>query len=199
MPEVGYLLWDFGDTLVDERWMWPCPAGFPNWTDSYRALGAGLLGSRWNRGALSFEEFATRLAADVGIAFDDACAHMQACCNAIQFFEHAWATARSHAMPQAIVTVNPDLFTRFVAPNYALDTVFDTIVTSWQERTEDKARLCEIALDRLGGSNPAEALLIDNIEANVASWRAHGGQAYLFRSDLEFGRDVPRLLPAEHA
>ena len=198
MPDVRYLLWDFGDTLVDERWMWSCPDGFANWTDSYRALGAGDLGSRWNRGDLTFEEFATRLAADVGIGFDDACAHMQDCCNAIQFFEHAWATAQSHTMPQAIVTVNPDLFTRFVAPNYALDTVFDTIVASWQERTEDKARLCEIALERLGGSDPATALLIDNIEANVDAWRARGGQAYLFRSDEEFSRDVPRLLPAEH-
>ena len=101
--------------------------------------------------------------------------HARTCSGAattIRFFEHAWAKARSHEMPQAIVTVNPDLFTRFVVPNYALDTVFDTIVTSWQEGTEDKARLCEIALERLGGSDPAEALLIDNIEANVDAWRA---------------------------
>jgi FMN phosphatase YigB (HAD superfamily) len=188
VPDVRYLLWDFGDTLVDERWMWPCPEGFPAWTDSYRALGAGDIGGRWNRGALTFEEFATRLAADVGIGFDEACAHMKRCCEAIQFFEHAWATARAHLMPQAIVTINPDLFTRFVTPNYGLDSLFDTIVTSWQEGTEDKAELCELALRRLGGSDPAEALLIDNIEANVEAWRAHGGQAYLFVGDDEFAR-----------
>jgi beta-phosphoglucomutase-like phosphatase (HAD superfamily) len=187
VPDVRYLLWDFGDTLVDERWMWSCPDGFPQWTDSWRALVADLAGP-WNRGELSFEEFATRLAADVGIGFDDACAHMQGCCAAIRFFEHAWARARAHLMPQAIVTVNPDLFTRFVVPNYALDSVFDTIVTSWQEGTEDKAELCQIALGRLGGSAPAEALLIDNIEANVAAWRARGGQAYLFVGDDEFER-----------
>ena len=64
MPDVHHLLWDFGDTLVDERWMWPCPDGFANWTDSYRALGVGDVGSRWNRGELTFEEFATRLAAE---------------------------------------------------------------------------------------------------------------------------------------
>jgi len=167
--------------------MWSCPEGFPNWTDSWRALDGDFF-SRWNRGELTFEEFATRLAADVGIGFDDACAHMKNCCESIRFFEHAWATARAHLMPQAIVTVNPDLFTRFVVPNYALDSVFDTIVTSWQEGTEDKAELCEIALDRLGGSDPAEALLIDNIEANVDAWRARGGQAYLFVGDDEFAR-----------
>jgi len=188
MPDVRYLLWDFGDTLVDERWMWSCPDGFANWTDSYRTLGAGDLGSRWNRGESTFEEFASQLAIDVGIGFDDACAHMQGCCNAIHFFEHAWATAQSRAVPRGIVTINPDLFTRFVVPNYELDTVFETIVTSWQEGTEDKARLCEIALERLGGSDPAEALLIDNIEANVDAWRARGGQAYLFVGDEQFAR-----------
>ena len=188
MPDVRYLLWDFGDTLVDERWMWPCPEGFPSWTDAYRALGAGDLGSRWNRGELTFEEFAARLAGDVGMGFDDACAHMKRCCESVRFFEHPWATARAHLMPQAIVTINPDLFTRFVVPNFALDSVFDTIVTSWQEGTEDKAELCEIARRRLGGSDPAEALLIDNIEANVEAWRARGGQAYLFAGDDEFAR-----------
>jgi len=195
VPDVRYLLWDFGDTLVDERWMRPCPDDFPSWTDSYRALGAGDLGSRWNRGDVTFEEFAAQLATDVGIGFDDACAHMKSCCEAIQFFEHSWATARAHLMPQAIVTINPDLFTRFVAPNFGLDSVFDAIVTSWQERTEDKAELCEIALRRLGGGDPAEALLIDNIEANVEAWRARGGQAYLFVSDDEFAR--AGLLAAE--
>jgi FMN phosphatase YigB (HAD superfamily) len=50
----------------------------------------------------------------------------------------------------------------------------------------NKARLCEIALERLGGDDPGEALLIDNIEENVNAWRALGGQAYLFTGDDEF-------------
>jgi FMN phosphatase YigB (HAD superfamily) len=104
----------------------------------------------------------------------------------VQFFEHAWAAARARSLPQAIVTVNSDVFSRFVVPNYALDSAFDAIVTSWEEGTMDKARLCEIALERLGGADPSEALLIDNIEANVDAWRALGGQAYLFTGDNEF-------------
>lgn len=91
------------------------------------------------------------------------------------------AAAQARPRPQAIVTVNSDLFSRFVVPNYALDSTFDEIVTSWEERTLDKAHLCEIALERLGGHDPAEGLLIDNIEANVEGWRALGGRAYLFR------------------
>jgi len=93
--------------------------------------------------------------------------------------------ARRH-LPQAIVTLNPDLLSDIIVPHYALDTVFDTIVTSWEERSLDKAQLCRIALERLGGHDPAHALLIDNIEANVDAWRSVGGQAYLFRGDDAF-------------
>ena len=108
----------------------------------------------------------------------------------MRFFETAWATAKKRALPQAIVPVNSDVFSRFVVPNYSLDSTFDVIVTSWEEHTMDKARLCEIALERLGGHDPAQALLIDNIEANVDAWRALGGQAYLFTTDEAFARKL---------
>ena len=46
MARVRYLLWDFGDTLADQRWMWPSPEGVPGWTalakpvqDCYLGLG----------------------------------------------------------------------------------------------------------------------------------------------------------------
>jgi FMN phosphatase YigB (HAD superfamily) len=113
-------------------------------------------------------------------------AHVEARSHDIQFFSRAWALARARSLPQAIVTLNADVFTRFVVPAYQLDSVFDVIVTSWEEHTRDKARLCEIAVERLGGTDPSEALLIDNIEENVDAWRARGGRAYWFRGDAEF-------------
>jgi phosphoglycolate phosphatase-like HAD superfamily hydrolase len=148
---------------------------------------------------MNTEQLAAMLAAELGIAADAVMAHIESRCRDLRFFEHAWATARAHALPQAIVTLNPDLFTRFVSPNYRLDSVFDVIVTSWQEHTRDKASLCEVALERLGGGEPSEALLIDNIEANVDAWRARGGQAYWFRGDAAFADDAPRLLSTEHS
>ena len=45
MNEIRCLLWDFGDTLVDERIMWPTPEGVPEWTAAWLALDErGLLG-----------------------------------------------------------------------------------------------------------------------------------------------------------
>jgi FMN phosphatase YigB (HAD superfamily) len=186
MPDVRYLLWDFGDTLVDQRWMWPSPEGVPGWTARYRALPDTDIDTSWNIGETTSDDLAALFAADLSSTPESLLAHMEQRCSDVQFFEHAWAAARAHTLPQAIVTVNSDVFSHFVVPTYALDSVFDVIVTSWEEHTLDKARLCEIALERLGGRDPAEALLIDNIEANVDAWRALGGQAYLFVSDEEF-------------
>ncbi|HTK17595.1 MAG TPA: hypothetical protein VL769_14470 [Acidimicrobiia bacterium] len=188
MADVRYFLWDFGDTLVDQRWMWPSPEGVPGWTALYRALPDSDLDTSWNVGRTTTEELLWAVAAELGCTPELLMAHTERRCGELQFFEHAWAAARAHTLPQALVTVNSDGFSRFVVPKYELASVFDVIVTSWEEHTLDKARLCELALERLGGQDPAEALLIDNIEANVDAWRARGGQAYLFVSDEEFAR-----------
>jgi FMN phosphatase YigB (HAD superfamily) len=194
VPEARYLLWDFGDTLVDQRWMWPSPDGVAGWTERYAALADTDLDDHWNLGEITTEELLAEFAAELGCDAALLMAHCVDRCRDLRFYEHAWAAARAHSLPQAIVTVNSDGFSRFVAPSYALESTFDAIVTSWQEHTLDKAQLCAIALARLGGTDPAEALLIDNIEANVDAWRARGGQGYVFRGDEEFARDDPLRL-----
>jgi FMN phosphatase YigB (HAD superfamily) len=174
--------------------MWPSPEGVPGWTARYQALPDSELDTHWNLGEVSTAELMTAFASDVGGTQEMLLAHCETRCRDVRFYEHAWAAARAHVLRQAIVTVNADLFNQYVVPNYSLDNVFDAIVTSWEEHTLAKARLCEIALERLGGQDPAEGLLLDNIEENVDAWRALGGQAYLFRNDAEFAADSP--LPA---
>ena len=193
-----YLLWDFGNTLADQRWMWPSPPGAPEWTDRYRALAGTDLDGRWNRGECTWRDVASALTADLAIAPGDVHAHVEQCCRNVQFFEHAWSVARSRVVPQAIVTVNSDLFRDLVVPAYELDTVFDVIVTSGEEHTLDKAELAAVALRRLGGTEPAEALLLDDVPANCDAWKARGGRAYLFETDAAFARDRPWSAP-EHA
>jgi beta-phosphoglucomutase-like phosphatase (HAD superfamily) len=184
--EVRFLLWDFGDTLVDEGFFATCPRGVPDWTDVIRAVAGGPFGTRWNRGTAGLDDLAAEMSARLGMTPEAVLAHARQCCADIRFFEHAWAAARSRVFPQAIVTVNPDLFRDLIVPNYELDAVFDTIVISAEEGTDNKADLCAIAAARLGSDDPAHALLIDNIEANVDEWRSRGGTAYWFRGDAEF-------------
>jgi FMN phosphatase YigB (HAD superfamily) len=188
VADVRFLLWDFGDTLVDERFLWVCPPGVPGWTDCYRTIVAGEFGARWNAGAATSDELAMEMAPRLGMLTKSVRAHIDRSCRRIRFFDHAWTAAREHTLPQAIVTVNPDLFREIIASTYRLAEVFDAIVVSAEEGTEVKADLCAVAAERLGCDDPAEALLLDNIEANVDAWRARGGVAYWFRGDDDFGR-----------
>ena len=91
-------------------------------------------------------------------------------------------------------TINPDIFTRWIVPNYRLADLFDVIVTSWEMGTLEKSDLCEEAIQRLGGiEDKTKALLIDNREDNVLSWKKRGGSSYHFRSDDILGRDMSEL------
>lgn len=186
VPDIRYLLWDFGDTLVDERFLWTGPTGVPGWSGTYRALASGEFGTRWNCGTADFDQLADEMSARLGMPREAVVAHAQRCCADLRFFEHSWVAARSHALPQALVTVNADVFRGLVMANYPLEAAFDAVVISAEEGTDDKAELCELALARLGCEDRSQSLLIDNLEPNVDAWRSRGGTAYWFRSDEAF-------------
>lgn len=191
---VKAILWDFGDTLADERWMWAPLAGQPDWSGLYRKhCGAGDLGSRWNRGLVTARDVAADLAAMMGVGWEATLEHMRACCREVQVYPRVFAFVDACTAPQAIVTVNCDLFSEVVAPELGLAARFDTIVTSWEEGAEDKAALCDIAMARLGLTDRIECLLVDNRAENVAAWRALGGSAYHFIGEQAF---VDQLAPA---
>jgi hypothetical protein len=63
-PEVRYVLWDFGDTLVDQRWMWPSPDMVPGWTARYAALADTDLDDRWNLGEITTDELCVVFSAE---------------------------------------------------------------------------------------------------------------------------------------
>jgi FMN phosphatase YigB (HAD superfamily) len=186
--DVKLILWDFGDTLADERWMLAPLDEVPDWPKLYRErVSAGALGSRWNTGAVSTQEVAAELAEGLGIPTDAVVAHMERCSRQVRFFSRVISFVDEFAAPQSIVTINPDIFTNIVVPEYQLDRRFDLIVTSWQQGTEDKTALCEFAIAQLDIAAPlAECLLVDNRLANVLAWRSKGGAAYHFRGERAF-------------
>ena len=86
------LLWDFGDTLVDERWMRRAPAGVPGWADVWDATMADLADA-WNVGATSSAAVYAALAERTGMGPDEVAAHAAHCCRQITFHEEAWRVA----------------------------------------------------------------------------------------------------------
>ena len=188
------LLWDFGDTLVDERWMRRPPAEFPTW----EAVWLDVMGDHaddWNVGRVGRAEVFGSIAERSGMSAAAVKSHARTCCERLLFNETAWRLASERRLPQALVTVNPDLFADFVVPAHGLDDVFDVIVMSFEDLTDDKPTLCDIALDRLGFTGPrSDALLIDNRRDLVEAWRDVGGTGYWFQSDQQLRADLPSLL-----
>ena len=151
----------------------------------------GGCGIDWCRGALDTMAFARAATEFISLGPDDIVAHMRERCQHIQFFEFTYAFFKARHLPQAIVTVNPDLWSETVVPLHEFNKTADVIVTSWEERTLDKGILCKLALERLPvDCQNSEALLIDNKSSNLDAWKQHGGIGYLYTTDRAFNEDV---------
>ena len=185
--KVKCLLWDFGDTLCDEKFIW---SSGPEWMNAYRSFDDGGIGAAWNLGELDTRGFAAELSKQMKLSADTIRSHMIERCRHIVFFSGTWAFFKARHLPQAIVTVNPDLFSEVIVPVCGLDGMCDTIVTSWQEQTADKNILNRLAIERMNLScENHEALLIDNKSLNIDRWVSVGGQGYRYTDDAAFERN----------
>jgi hypothetical protein len=191
---TAVLLWDFGDTLCDETWMRRAPDSKPTWTAAWRDV-MDAVADDWDTGRIDERAVFAAMAERTGMTTDAVARHAAECCGSLVLHPVAWRVATERRRPQALVTVNPDLFVLRIVPEYRLESIFDEVVVSSVEQTTDKVQLCEIALARLGYTGDRRgALLIDNREDLVGAWRANGGSAYLYRDDASFQTDVDELL-----
>ncbi len=186
--DVDGLLWDFGDTLCDERFIW---GSGPEWMKIYGTFDDGI-GDQWCTHDLDTAAFATELAQRMERPHEEIVAHMvDRSTNHIVFYDYTYSFFKARHLPQAIVTVNPDLFSEVIVVAHDLDSYCDTIVTSWEERTVDKAILCELAVERMPFElERGHALLIDNKQTNVEGWREAGGLGYHYTTDAAFRHDI---------
>jgi FMN phosphatase YigB (HAD superfamily) len=187
---VSVVLVDFGNTLADETFMWRHDEAFADWTSHYEPV-VRRLAHEWECGTTTTDDLTTAIAASANRSSHDVRAHMALLCSQITFFPGINAALdhrRARGALQALVTVNPDLFSSIVE-TYDLGGRFDAIVMSWQLGTTDKVAICHAACDELG-CRPRDSALIDNIAVNVEGWMQAGGAGYVFRSDEEFIHDV---------
>ena len=187
-----FLLWDFGDTIVDQTWLGQAPDGVPEWSRCWELLISGEAAEAWFAGGgRSALDQARLVSAPCGMAPEAALEHMKACSRRIRFFDGVMRLVRESPLRQAIVTVNPDIFSEVVVPHYGLGASFEVIVTSWEERTNDKAELCSVAMRRLDPKATfADGFLIgqpggersslggDGRSGSCLRWRGVGGRAY---------------------
>jgi FMN phosphatase YigB (HAD superfamily) len=187
---VSVVLVDFGNTLANETFMWHDDQAFADWTTHYGPV-ARRLANEWECGTTTTDDLATAIAASANRPSQEVRAHIALLCSRIAFYpgiNTALDRRRARGALQALVTVNPDLFS-IIVDTYDLRSRFDAIVTSWEIGTTDKVEICQAACDEIGCS-PQDSALIDNIAANVEGWIEAGGGGYVFRSDGQFIHDV---------
>jgi beta-phosphoglucomutase-like phosphatase (HAD superfamily) len=183
MPTLRCVLWDFGNTLVDESFLAAPPHAIPGWAEACDAAWAEH-GRAWNLGQMDTTRYAAHLAQRLGVSSGTVLDEFRARCGTLRSFELPVALVTGCRLPQALVTVNPDAFTELILPRHELLRHFDPVITSWEQGTVDKGELCAAALARLpGGIAPAEALLLDNLPENVAAWRKRGGRGHVYTGD----------------
>jgi len=183
---VQCLLWDFGDTLCDELSLWRVS---PEWMEVYRSFDDGL-GAAWSLGELDTGGFAVELAKRMSLTEAQILAHLKRT-ELFEFFPFTYQFFRDRHLPQAIVTVNPALFSEVIVPDFAFDEVTEAIVVSAEEGTIDKGELCSRALERMNSRcDPSRALLIDNKRSNLEAWAGRGGIGYLYKTDSGFRQDI---------
>lgn len=205
MEPIDAVLFDFSGTLAEEPVLFPADVDVPGpWRDIWDARFAepGFADS-WQRGEIPAAELIADLSKRFGTRSEALREHIEHCTERITFYPGIMKFVRARrdrGQPQALVTVNPDLFD-LIAQHFHLDALFDTIVLSAREGTIDKLDLCRIALDRLGGRDTSSALLIDNVAENIRTFEEAGGYGYHFVDDATFVADLTleRLPPSLRA
>ena len=177
------IAWDFGDTLVDEQIMRVSPPEAPGWTDAINELWeTDDWAARWGLGEVSMNELVVPLADKLSLTPGHIARYLRETWRSPRMLEPAtsWLRRLHGVVAQVIVTVNPHEF-HGVAAASGIDALVDLIVTSAEVRSTSKVDLARQARRWLGlDDDLATTLLVDNIEANVVDFRAHGGQAVLF-------------------
>ena len=182
--DIDLVCWDFGDTLVHERFMRICPPGVPEWEavfDRYFVEHPDFA-DQSNLGQVTMNEMIPWLAAETGMSHAAVSRHIRHVWTQIEWFDASrhWLERLNGRLSQAIVTVNPFEFNGISAA-CGIDPLVDVIVTSADLGREEKSVMAAEArriLDLPGGLSTS--VLIDNKQHNVDEFRAAGGHAIFF-------------------
>jgi FMN phosphatase YigB (HAD superfamily) len=191
---IDVVLFDFSGTLAEEPVLLPPHIDVPMaWREIWDArFSEPGFADSWQRGEIAAADLVEDLSTRFGTEPDVLFGHIERCSRSINFHPgimNAVRARKTRGDLQALVTINPDLFT-IIADHYGLNDLFDAVVLSANEGTIDKVELCRTALERLNRPAVARSLLIDNVPELVRAFRAVGGAGYVFVDDTTFLHDV---------
>lgn len=185
--KVDLVCWDFGDTLVDERFMRLAPDGVPQWGAVYDEVLAER--SDWveafDLGHGSINDLVGPLAARLPMTEAQIVGHLRRVWGRITWYGDAqdWVDRLIGKVAQAVVTVNPHEFSG-IARACGLDHRIPLIVTSAELGTLSKVAMADHARAVLGlAPGLTTTVLIDNKAENTEEFSSAGGRAVLYEPD----------------
>lgn len=181
---IDLVCWDFGDTLVHERFMRIAPPDVPDWEAVYDRFfdEHPEFEAAWMIGEAVLNDMIPWLAEHTAMASSDVSRHLRLVWNEIEWFDASqqWVRRLNGRTQQAVVTVNPFEFSGISAA-CGLDPLVDVIVTSADVGRLEKSAMANEARSILGlPAGLGTSLLIDNKQHNIDEFRAEGGHAILF-------------------
>ncbi|MEM7139555.1 MAG: hypothetical protein AAF548_00895 [Actinomycetota bacterium] len=193
---IDLVCWDFGDTLVHERFMRRNPPGVPEWEEVYDELSMDpAFDEPWMLGDANMTDLIPRLAARLPMTNAAIARHLRHNWHDIDWFPDAreWIHKLNGRRLQAIVTVNPFEISGILTA-CGLDPVVDVVVNSAEIRSLSKVAMTEHARMLLGlDAGLGSSILIDNRVDNCEEFTAAGGVAIHFTPET-FGTDAEQLL-----
>lgn len=182
---VDLVCWDFGDTLVDERFMRIAPEGVPEWASVYEAVLAERAEwlDGWDLGRGSLNDLVAPLAERLPMTHAQVVHHLRMVWGQITWFadSRAWVDRLVGKIPQAVVTVNPHEFSG-IARACGLDVRVPVIVTSAELGTLSKVAMAQHARNVLGlRPGLSTTVLVDNEQHNIDEFTTSGGQTILYK------------------
>lgn len=185
---IDLVCWDFGDTLVDERFMRIAPRGVHEWTLVYDEVLASLgdhgnFDNEWMLGRATMNELVGPLSLRLPMTRAAVAKHLRAVWQQIDWYPEVRALLEhlNGQVLQAIVTVNPHEF-HGISTACGLDPLVDVIVTSADLQTLSKVTMAAHARELLGlAPGLSTTLLIDNRADNVDEFLRAGGRGIPFQ------------------
>lgn len=192
---IDLVCWDFGDTLVHERFMRRNPPGVPEWEAAYDHAVDPEFEAAWMIGDANMTDLIPRLAERLPMTNAAIARHLRQNWHDIEWFPDArdWLHRLNGRALQAIVTVNPFEISGILTA-CGIDPLVDVIVNSAEIRTLSKVTMTEHARMLLG-LEPGihSSLLVDNRADNCDEFVAAGGTAIHF-TPQGFAAEADRLL-----
>lgn len=150
------------------------------------------LPNRWMRGELSSADInrliSERLGIDCGVVAglqQDSVRKMDLETRLLELAQRL----RKDRVKTAIVSDNVDIFSEVTVKHFGLDSIFDAVINSAEHgllKSDAEGRLFDIALERLGESDYARTLLIDDSLTVKPVFEKKGGTVFTYSTYEEF-------------